>query len=820
MATITSPTSFILTNQGDKVKTSEFLSTSQGLYLQFSIPTISYGDELEIGLIGPNGHTNSYNKLTFLANSDPYGHSMLTPQNGLLGIGSITYTNTSSWSMYISNYVVMIYKDGVSVGLLNVGGYLTDISLQFYSTYTQNTTNTIYTVTYVLYYPTGAAGFDGASMFSIGSAGPNIAVLTPSSFRFIQTGVYSNILSSQVYNLPFLPLQLEFTINTSAFSGSNEISIGYHGNDYTISFYFSNGNVSIMDSATGIIFTISAISPDFNTFAIINDTSTLSFFNLTTGDYYISIPTPSFAMQFWANGYAPLGTLPLNTYDITDITIYAAGKIGATGNTGPTGAPGYVGQDGSTGPTGPTGFTGPTGPTGFTGPTGPTGFTGPTGPTGPSGPVGHGYATLVPTGSYVLGSGEIGYMTMGIYNNLFTTQLGNVAIVDSIYGNDSTGYVGGLPFLTINSALSAISSGQLVWILPGTYIETFTIPTGVSVIGIDAQNVVLQPNITADTTAITMSTNTRLENMTLKMTTSGAYNITGVHFVSGASINAKVRVLIATITSTNTGNYNVIGVLSDGTTTNPQTTYSSANAIQRTTINVVSSTTGISRGLYITGANRFPVRDMIVYASGTGSNIIGAETTNASSFLEIKTSTINGATYDIRQPSGISSSTIQLTATDLANANPYSTGFTLNTEPTNVYFILGSAVSFTGQGSQTSTTTGTYYLCPGTTIANFASTLIGIPFVQNLVVIQGILSNTNGLTGSQQVTVTFYNSTNMFGLGTSFASLTINSTTQVAKFNNKSSIFIGGTSYLQIVCVVSGANLSSGNDIVVGIGLY
>jgi hypothetical protein len=87
-------------------------------------------------------------------------------------------------------------------------------------------------------------------------------------------------------------------------------------------------------------------------------------------------------------------------------------------------------------------------------------------------------------------------------------------------------------------------------------------------------------------------------------------------------------------------------------------------------------------------------------------------------------------------------------------------------------------------------------------------------------VIQGILSNTNGLTGSQQVTVTFYNSTNMFVLGTSFASLTINSTTQVAKFNNTSSTFIGGTSYLQIVCVVSGANLSSGNDILVGIGLY
>jgi len=87
-------------------------------------------------------------------------------------------------------------------------------------------------------------------------------------------------------------------------------------------------------------------------------------------------------------------------------------------------------------------------------------------------------------------------------------------------------------------------------------------------------------------------------------------------------------------------------------------------------------------------------------------------------------------------------------------------------------------------------------------------------------VIQGILSTTNGLTGSQTVTVTFYNATSPSVLGTSFASLTINSTTQNAKFNNLSSTFTGATNYLQVVCVISGANLTAGNDVVVGIGLY
>jgi len=42
--------------------------------------------------------------------------------------------------------------------------------------------------------------------------------------------------------------------------------------------------------------------------------------------------------------------------------------------------------------------------------------------------------------------------------------------VDTIYGNDSTGSVGGSPFKTVNKAVSSVSSGQT----PTAYTLTFT----------------------------------------------------------------------------------------------------------------------------------------------------------------------------------------------------------------------------------------------------------------------------------------------------------------------------------------------------------
>jgi hypothetical protein len=50
-----------------------------------------------------------------------------------------------------------------------------------------------------------------------------------------------------------------------------------------------------------------------------------------------------------------------------------------------------------------------------------------------------------------------------------TINCGNVAVVDAVYGNDFSASVGGFPYKTIATAVSAVQTGQTVWILPGTY---------------------------------------------------------------------------------------------------------------------------------------------------------------------------------------------------------------------------------------------------------------------------------------------------------------------------------------------------------------
>lgn len=83
--------------------------------------------------------------------------------------------------------------------------------------------------------------------------------------------------------------------------------------------------------------------------------------------------------------------------------------------------------------------------------------------------------------------------------------MGNVAVVDQVNGNNSTASVGGLPFLTITAALAAATSGQQVYVLPGTYNESITIPSGVGVRGMSVKTVIIQQvAVTSNTTLVTM----------------------------------------------------------------------------------------------------------------------------------------------------------------------------------------------------------------------------------------------------------------------------------------------------------------------------
>jgi len=182
-----------------------------------------------------------------------------------------------------------------------------------------------------------------------------------------------------------------------------------------------------------------------------------------------------------------------------------------------------------------------------------------------------------------------------------------------------------------------------------------------------------------------------------------------------------LRNSVWTVNSSATGPNNVIGVLADGDSTSiqPTNTYASPNAIQRSTINVVTNGTGVTRGIYINGPNHMSVRDIVVYVSPastttTGFDIMGVETNNPQAYIEIKTSTINGSSlvkgttspdasgsfHDISRTNG----NMVIGATDLYNNNPNVFSFTPTVAPSSVqYGILGDLPN----GNKI------YYLAPG-----------------------------------------------------------------------------------------------------------
>lgn len=400
---------------------------------------------------------------------------------------------------------------------------------------------------------------------------------------------------------------------------------------------------------------------------------------------------------------------------------------------------------------------------------------------------------------------------------------GNMLTVDSVYGNDTLAEKNPYTysFLTVEAAIGVVASGQTIYILPGTYNLSagITIPSGVSIRGANVQTVTIQmTSVTADTTLVTMGTNTRVEDVTLTLSASGNCNLTGVLFPTTTSINSKLRTTVINVTLPSLGSYNAYGVLANGTTTTPSA-YSSSNAMRGCTINVVSTSAGICRGLYVTGDCRFTARDTNILASGTGTDLIGAEITNSSGFLELKTSSVSGTVHDVKQPSGLTTSVLQLAFTDLINANANSNGFSVKTEPSHLLFVLGPTVVFTGSGSVAVTPVGTYYLTPGTSIANFATTVVGIPFPQKVIIFDGVVSSTIAIPSGHTVTVDLYKSTSPSVLGTSFQTVTLNSTTQNVIIHNFASTF-DTTDYFQARCVVTGGSLTAGTNICIAIGLY
>lgn len=437
------------------------------------------------------------------------------------------------------------------------------------------------------------------------------------------------------------------------------------------------------------------------------------------------------------------------------------------------------------GPPGPTGATGPIGPSG--GPTGPTGATGSVGATGPSGTNGINGA-IGATGA----AGPAG------------DQFGNTLFVDAVYGNDAAGVLDphGTHFLTVNAALNAAASGDTIVVLPGTYTVTpITMPTNVSLVGVDASRCIIQLlNVVTNTTMITMTAGCRIENLSINLSSSADVDLVGVLYPSGTSITAKLRTCVLNVTSTATGNADVYGVESPGTTS---IAYNPSDAIRATTINVSGTSNASSdvRGIIVNGTNLFAVRDCNVYVSGTAADMVGVETTAVGCLCLLKHSTIYGGIYDINRTAG----QIELAFTDLANNNANGNSFLTAIEPCVITF-----------GTLGNIGIGTYNLAPGGIIGvgSLPATLFSLALVQNTCIFRGVMEVQPAVPVGATVVATLFRN----GVATLFTMTLTAGQTVVTNITTNVDYNTNDTYAMR--AVVSGAGLTNPSTLVVQVGLY
>jgi hypothetical protein len=320
--------------------------------------------------------------------------------------------------------------------------------------------------------------------------------------------------------------------------------------------------------------------------------------------------------------------------------------------------------------------------------------------------------------------------------------------VDAVYGNDT---LAGLnpyskSFLTINEALSNAMAGQTVFVRPGTYSEKIIMPAGVALRGANGQTAnVVQSNVSGATTILTMGSNCRVEDLTFTLTSTSNVSLTGVDWPSGTPITSKLRTCVVNVTSSGTGSNTIVGMLSAGTSA---TTYTSADATRGITVSVDASSSGPIRGLYLTGSNWFGLRDTNINARGTGSNIVGVETTDAGSYASLKHSTIRGGDgtgihYDINRSAG----EILLGSVDLVNNTANGNSFSITTEGAIAHY--GTTGNF-GNGT-------TYYLVPGfVREGDLPTSSFGIPATQNMIMFSGTFQSSPAIPAAHSVKLTAY----------------------------------------------------------------
>ena len=333
-------------------------------------------------------------------------------------------------------------------------------------------------------------------------------------------------------------------------------------------------------------------------------------------------------------------------------------------------------------------------------------------------------------------------------------RLGNVAVVDAVNGNDATGAINGSPFLTIPAAIAAIGAATYVtiWVLPGSYALSagITIPATCALRGLNTQTVRISwaasvPGGTA--TLLTLGENTRVEDMTLTLTsTNVTTNLVGIS-VPGTTMNtSKLRTITLSVNNAGvaTGSTTTVtGILSSGTSSITPAEFS-ANFTRGVTISVFSNGRGNKRAILVSGPNAVSLRDTNFYVApptdpaSTGS-YVAAETTNNLAQAAFRSCSLSGPTTtggytgsDVLQTLPVARDTYGIVigpGTDMIHRTTQGTPFALTTTSAILAYAINAQLSAAPR-----------YLWPGTLATGGDSTPVWFRIDREMI-IQGLSIN-------------------------------------------------------------------------------
>jgi hypothetical protein len=425
--------------------------------------------------------------------------------------------------------------------------------------------------------------------------------------------------------------------------------------------------------------------------------------------------------------------------------------------------------------------------------------------------------------------------------------IGKVLRVDSIYGNDATASVGGSPYLTVNAAVAAATSGSTIWVHSGTYNLSagLTLPAGIALRGQNTQTTTIQMlGVTADTTLLIMGENTRVEDVNLKLTSASHYTLKGIVFGGSTTVTAKLRTCVLTVDNSGAavgGTSVVTGVEANGAGSLGLGSFS-FNSLKGATINVFSNGGGNKRGILVSGTNIMSTRDMNIYVarpSNTASkgSYVGVETADSSNTgsIQMRATTVGtvrptaGQAYtasDILQtnpstvtdPTYLASAGIQIgPGTDLITKTAGGKGFSTYIYPSTVYYGLKGDIKSGSNGA---------YLWPGTmAISNTVFPDPGTPpayyRIQQPTIVSGMSAGLNIAPGTGNTVTLLLRYTPYGGSLTDITAFTVTfgATDRFQNFYN-GSFSLNTGDYLHVYMSYTGGNANGAHDLTLQLDMF